>query len=42
MILSGILSKEAEGVKRAFAELRHWKSIHLHELGEWTSVTLRA
>ncbi|MDQ8204802.1 50S ribosomal protein L11 methyltransferase [Pelagicoccus sp. SDUM812003] len=42
LILSGILGKEAESVKNAFAPLRDWKSIELHELGEWTSVTLQA
>ena len=42
LILSGILTREAESVKSAFAELRDWKSIRLHELGEWTSVTLKS
>lgn len=42
LILSGILGKEAEEVKNAFAPLRDWKSIELHSLGEWTSVTLQA
>lgn len=41
LILSGILSKEADGVADAFSELRDWKSVDLHVLGEWTSVTLR-
>lgn len=42
LILSGILSHEAEKVKAAFAPLRGWKDIQIHELGEWSSVTLIA
>lgn len=41
LILSGILSKEAESVKHAYSKLRDWKSAEIHELGEWSSVTLR-
>ncbi|MDQ8187303.1 50S ribosomal protein L11 methyltransferase [Pelagicoccus sp. SDUM812002] len=42
LILSGILTHEAENVKAAFAPLRDWKDIQIHELGEWSSVTLLA
>ncbi|EDY84508.1 ribosomal protein L11 methyltransferase [Verrucomicrobiia bacterium DG1235] len=42
LILSGILTHEAEKVKAAFAPLREWKDIQIHELGEWSSVTLIA
>lgn len=42
LILSGILTHEAERVKEAFAPLRDWKDIQIHELGEWSSVTLLA
>ncbi len=41
LVLSGILAKEAQKVKEAFAPLRDWTSIQIHELGEWSSVTLR-
>lgn len=34
LILSGILTREAETVKAAFAPLRDWKDIQIHELGE--------
>ena len=42
LILSGILTQEAELVKAAFAPLRDWKDIQIHALGEWSSVTLLA
>lgn len=42
LILSGILTHEAETVKAAFESLRDWKDIQIHELGEWSSVTLLA
>lgn len=42
LILSGILTHEAEKVKSAFKPLRDWKEIQIHELGEWSSVTLLA
>lgn len=42
LILSGILTYEAEKVKEAFAPLRAWRDIQIHELGEWSSVTLLA
>ncbi|MBK1877904.1 50S ribosomal protein L11 methyltransferase [Pelagicoccus mobilis] len=42
LILSGILTHEAEKVKAAFEPLRDWKDIQIHELGEWSSVTLLA
>lgn len=42
LILSGILTHEAEKVKAAFASVRDWKEIQIHELGEWSSVTCLA
>lgn len=42
LILSGILTHEAEKVKAAFEPLRSWKAIQIHEMGEWSSVTLLA
>lgn len=42
LILSGILSHEAENVKAAFTPLRAWDDIQIHKLGEWSSVTLIA
>jgi len=40
LVLSGILSREARSVQEAFAPLLRWREIQVHELGEWSSVTL--
>lgn len=42
LILSGILTTEAAKVKEAFEPLKPWRSVAIDELGEWTSVTLKA